>query len=560
MKQTVRIVVFCMFMLWLLSVTSCTKSHPEPGIPPYEGDVVEWEMVRENPASKALINGNGVGSFEEGDTIVVYARNMADGRVKHVTLKLQNGRWTPKVRWEELGEEVLFTAWYTKNAVGLHQAAQTTSEYRHTLAVSQQGEGYGNADLLCAQTRGKKGEKVQLTFEHVLHRLTLILESRNGSYTTEQLQQAEVQVMTPCQIPFLLADGTLQTPSDSRWISPCRQDNATWTALVCPQRVETMGSADGWIRIRLGEQETTVKVPETVNGQPFAALEAGKELTYRLNVQKGDTQDSYAGTTHWVYGVREPDDAQWNADHTQLAWTEGCGWYDCNKVNPSDITSGGDGLMCWAAAASNLIHWWLCQNSETEAVQAYTGPNAVPADMLHSEIFQLFKNHFPNAGEYPIKAINWFFNGVFQRKIYDTDPVDPAAGFFRTQLGVRSLGAEYSGTDMARERFNALIKQALAARQGIMFVVNLGRAWSTHAVTLWGATFDADGWIETLYMVDNNDGRYDARGTIRTMKVKYLPYSDSNPELYPYVPNSVGDFTIRIESLCTLSLGQEWVQ
>lgn len=159
MKQTVRIVFFCMFVLWQLSVTSCTKSHPEPGIPPYEGDVVEWEMVRENPASKALINGNGVGSFEEGDTIVVYARNMADGRVKHVTLKLQNGRWTPKVRWEELGEEVLFTAWYTKNAVGLHQAAQTTSEYRHTLAVSQQGEGYGSADLLCAQTRGKKAKK-----------------------------------------------------------------------------------------------------------------------------------------------------------------------------------------------------------------------------------------------------------------------------------------------------------------------------------------------------------------------------------------------------------------
>ena len=94
----------------------------------------------------------------------------------------------------------------------------------------------------------------------------------------------------------------------------------------------------------------------------------------------------------------------------------------------------------------------------------------------------------------------------------------------------------------------------------MMFVINLGKNWSTHAVTLWGVSFDESGLADTLYMVDNNDGCYDARGTIRAMKVKYLPYSSSNSELYPYVPNSLGDFTIRIESLCTLSLGREWIK
>lgn len=79
-------------------------------------------------------------------------------------------------------------------------------------------------------------------------------------------------------------------------------------------------------------------------------------------------------------------------------------------------------------------------------------------------------------------------------------------------------------------------------------------------MTLWGVKFDADGLIDTLYMVDNNDGRHDKQGTIREMKVKYLPYSNTNPDLYPYVPNSLGDFTIRIESLCTLSLGREWIK
>ena len=215
--------------------------------------------------------------------------------------------------------------------------------------------------------------------------------------------------------------------------------------------------------------------------------------------------------------------------------------------------------MCWAAATSNLLHWWLKQNEETEAVKAYTGPAAIPTDMLHSEIFQLYKDHFPNAGNYPLKAINWFFNGVFHNRIYDTDPIDPAAGFFRTQLGTRTLGKEYIGNELARDRFNAIIKQALTSRHGILFIINQGKNWSTHAVTLWGARFDDEGLIDTLYMVDNNDGRSDTRGTIRVMGVQYRPYSSSNPELYPYVPNSLGDFTIRIESLCTLSLGREWI-
>lgn len=201
----------------------------------------------------------------------------------------------------------------------------------------------------------------------------------------------------------------------------------------------------------------------------------------------------------------------------------------------------------------------LEQNRETAAVQAYAGPKAVPDDMLHSAVFGLYKAHFSNRGDYPLKGINWFFNGVFHKNLYETDPVDPAAGFFRKQLGTHTLGAEYVGTDLMRDRFNALVKQALNERLGILFVVNLGKAWNTHAVTLWGAKFDEQGLIETLYMVDNNDGRSDPRGTIRTMEVRYLPYSSTNSALYPYVPNSVGDFTVRIESLCTLSLGREWI-
>lgn len=548
--------IFTGIAFLLLCLGSCKRDWHDDGIIQTSGSMVEWDMFLN--ISRAIVDADGSGYFEDGDTVVVNFCNMQDGSSKFYTLYLSDGHWMPEISWREIGNDVRFTAWYTSSANGLYNASKTSSDYIHTLEVNQNGEGYDNSDLLFAQVRARAGEKVRLRFEHILSRLRIILESKDGSYSDSDLQKVEVEVMTPCQLPFNLAEGVLNTPYGYEWIAPVRQSDNTFLALLCPQKAESMNDI-GWIRVKADGKEKIVNIPETVDGKEFVGLEAGKELIYRLNLQRESTEDEFAGTVRWVYGVKEPADGQWNSDHTQLSWTEGCGWFDCNKINPSDVSASGDGLMCWAAAASNLIHWWLQQNSETEAVKSYKGPAAVPSDMLHSEIFQLYKNNFPNSGEYPIKAINWFFNGVFQRKIYDTDPVSPVAGFFRDELGTQSLGNEYLGTDLARDRFNAIIKQALLSRQGIMFVVNLGKAWTTHAVTLWGVKFDDDGFIDTLYMVDNNDGRYDARGTIRTMKVRYLPYSDNNPELYPYVPNSLGDFTIRIESLCTLSLGREWI-
>ncbi len=559
MIKNIYLAVFSGAVFGTLAMSSCTGNLSEDEMVRETDDRVEWEMRRASADSRAVIDDLGSGRFESGDTVVLYARNLADGELRHYTLCLSDGRWEPEIRWAEIGQEVQFTAWYLSPADRLHQAAQVADDYLHPLAGDQSADGYNQSDLLCATARVRAGETVPLTFGHVLSRLKVVLESGDASWSDEELQQAQVQIRTPARLSFRLTDGSLEAASGEQWITPARQADNSRVALLCPQAAEAM-PADGWIRVRIGDRETTVKIPESVDGKPFEGLAAGKEMTYRLQVRKADTPDAFAGATRWVYGVKEPADDAWNYDHTQLAWTEGCGWFDCNKVNPSDVTSGGDGLMCWAAATSNLIHWWLEQNRQTEAVQAYDGPKAQPSDMLHSEIFGLYKAHFSNRGDYPLKGINWFFNGVFHKNLYETDQVDPAAGFFREQLGIRTLGAEYVGTDLMRDRFNALVKQALDARMGILFVVNMGKAWTTHAVTLWGAKFDEQGLIETLYMVDNNDGRSDPRGTIRTMEVRYLPYSATNPDLYPYVPNSVGEFAVRIESLCTLSLGREWIQ
>ncbi len=558
MNKVSYLTTFLRTSLLTLCIASCSRNLPENEAMPVSGNRVEWDMSLR--ASRAVINTDGSGYFEEGDSLLVYAQNLANGHTQQYLLHLENGVWKPEIYWKELGDQVQFTAWHITPMQRLYQASQLSSNYSHSIETDQQGAGYRRSDLLLAKTQVQSGEKVHLNFSHALNRLHIVLESKDHSYTASQLQQAKISIHTPCMLPFNLANGTLDAPSHYEWITPLKQaDNQTWTALLCPQETKAL-SSEGWIRIQIEGKETIAQVPETLEGKSLDKLEAGKEITYRINVQKGNKPDTFAGKTKWVYGVKEPTPEQWNIDHTQLKWVKDCGWFDCNKIDPSDVTSKGDGLMCWAAATSNLIHWWLKQNSETDAVKAYKGPQAVPVDMLHSDIFQLYKRHFPNQGNYPLKAINWFFNGVFHNNIYVSDPINPAAGFFQQQLGTNSLGKEYVGMNLTRENFNAIIKEALSSQKGILFIVNIGKKWSTHAVTLWGAAFDEEGFIDTLYMVDNNDGRRDTEGTMRVVKVKYLPYSNANPQLYPYIPNSLGDFTIRIESLCTLSLGREWIK
>lgn len=538
---------------------SCSTPFPSEASGPAGSGYVKWSIVSD--LSRARLETDGRGEFVPGDTIVVSAHNVTSGLVRRYVLHLESDGWKPFVPWSEVGNgEVIFTAWHASPSGRLvNDAGDSESSYVHRIETQQDGEGYLRSDLLVARTHVQAGETVALCFGHALHRLRIRLESPDGSFDGHQIAAGEIRVRTACRIPFDLSEGTSGEPAGYQWVTPLKESDNTWTALLCPQEAGDLRSED-WIQIRIGDKELAMPLPESLAGQPLERLEAGKEIVYRIRLRKEAEPDAFSGTTRWVYGIKEPLPEQWNADHTQLKWTDGCGWFDCNKVNPSGITSGDDGLMCWAASASNLIHWWLAQNAGTEAVRAYQGPEAVPSDMLHSQVFQLYKDHFPNRGEYPLKAVNWFFNGVFQKRIYETDPVDPSAGFFRPWLGTNSLGKEYSNYELTRDGFNRIVKHALSSGQGMMFVINLGKNWSTHAVTLWGVSFDESGLADTLYMVDNNDGRYDARGTIRAMKVKYLPYSSSNSELYPYVPNSLGDFTIRIESLCTLSLGREWIK
>lgn len=50
-----------------------------------------------------------------------------------------------------------------------------------------------------------------------------------------------------------------------------------------------------------------------------------------------------------------------------------------------------------------------------------------------------------------------------------------------------------------------------------------------YTVILWGVELDNEGYVKYLYMVDNNDGANDVRGTIRRQEIRSKQLNPSSP-------------------------------
>lgn len=99
----------------------------------------------------------------------------------------------------------------------------------------------------------------------------------------------------------------------------------------------------------------------------------------------------------------------------QLLWKPGDKWYDCNK-RTNQSANYGDQNLCWAATASNMIHWWFDRNKDL--VGEYCATNGIPSlykNDKESEVFQVFKDSFTDHGSYTEQGLNWFFLGKYNQ-------------------------------------------------------------------------------------------------------------------------------------------------
>lgn len=236
----------------------------------------------------------------------------------------------------------------------------------------------------------------------------------------------------------------------------------------------------------------------------------------------------------WVRGVEPPAADEWiTGDATVYAmWREGCGWYDCNKKTPQTGTGEIDSRMCWAAVASNMLHWWLDINSEHIGRYAGYEENYTFRSPDESDIFELFRNSFSNAGGDPARGANWFLQAGGD--LYGVPPL----GYFSEVLGSYEPAVRKTNF-MNEDDFNRYMTEA----------VNTGCAvaleYYGHVVSVWGMEKDDEGKISAVYLTDSNDTFRDC-GLFRKAIIyaDNLVYMESSTPGYPFKYPFTGFFQL----------------
>lgn len=225
----------------------------------------------------------------------------------------------------------------------------------------------------------------------------------------------------------------------------------------------------------------------------------------------------------WVKGVVPPAVDEWITGDvvTYAMWREGCGWYDCNKKTPQAGDVEVDSRMCWAAVASNMLHWWLYINSEHIRRYEKFGETFVFHSPEESDIFELFRNNFSNTGGDPSRGVNWFL-----QEGDDLFGVS-ALGYFSDVLGSYEPGIRKTKF-MSADDFNRYLTDAIDSGYAIAL------EYYGHVVSVWGIEKDDEEKISAVYLTDSNDTFRDC-GLFRKniIYADNLAYMESSSPGYP---------------------------
>ena len=511
----------------------------------------------DNTLSRAKVGIDGKGNFEEGDVITLALAE------KKVDLTLNGGDWTPSLKWNEIETPATFVGFYPTVPMG------TNNVFTHTVLTNQnENKNFEMSDLLCATTSGvQKSEEVQLNFKHLMSCITIELKS--NQYTAKQLELATVKVRAYNQVKVDMSGQLMHTIDHAHGykgnipvITMHHKGDGIFQAIVCPHYFRDMafGGVDSWLEVIIDGKPYSKQEPPTTlyDGTPFNEYKSGENVRFTFSINEKKPNPEIGGKTLWVYGLENippVEDPAWTAVEgtklKQLVWKKGDNWYDCDKKDSSNPTFD-DHRLCWAASASNMIHWWLDRNSDL--IGKYCNDKKVPrtyTNHLESEVFDVFKKSFTDEGSYIEKGLNWYF---LQK--YGNDPGAASitdrttGGYFKEVFKELPSMAEKRGISTLDD-FSAILKNAFQNQMAIGFNIYMAglNNGGRHAMTLWGAKFDTHGKVCEIYYCDNNDGGdISEKPHLIAAKVK-----DSNGVRLQGA-NINGSFTIKIEDVVLLGL------
>ncbi len=202
----------------------------------------------------------------------------------------------------------------------------------------------------------------------------------------------------------------------------------------------------------------------------------------------------------------------------------GNGWYDVNK---SEHFVQNDENLCFAASASNSLHWWLTrnaknidryleQNPEDPQIQRLNYLRNSFENQQHSGIYDIFLRQFANKqdGYWPDILQDQFLNGYYLKpnggtndapadrdKLQEKGP-DRNGGFFFKAFGPERL-TQRRYYQNGYEPINRELRYLLM--EGNIVLLSFRAGPRSHVVTLWGAEFDQNGNICAVYYTDSDD-------------------------------------------------------
>lgn len=317
-----------------------------------------------------------------------------------------------------------------------------------------------------------------------------------------------------------------------------------WGAYGSPQ-VVYVKKGDGMILPGSDYWKRTNYIPvgySTVNNNDDNYINPADEFIPNGNttlyiVWKDGSNKNYANQTRWVYGLNM-DNAYWvGTDTSRTAYRNGDeNWYDIYQ---------GSYELCWSASSSNMILWWYKNNKDYvdkyNAEIGYTLPEFsyyIKNGEGYSPVFEIYRRNMQDAGNQPTIALNYFILGSSAFK---------EGAYFKEVFNNTILAKTEIADDKAK--FNHIMNTVFNDKKIISIETN---APGPHIITIWGADYDNDGFINKVYVTDSATYNSENNGKWGNMVVADIIYTNDKP----YIRYS-GYADHKLNRMHTLSLGQD---
>ena len=318
---------------------------------------------------------------------------------------------------------------------------------------------------------------------------------------------------------------------------------------------------------------TPTPTPEpTPTPKPTPTPEVLKDIPAGLAVKRTYIKDRNNITSLWVKGLNPPSISDFKkekyGDYEILTtqYVPNRGWFDNNKTPSGE----NDRVLCSVAVASNMLHWWMEQNSSyinrflnnrpdryvllgdvsvwknlNTYLSSFEGPG-------NSKIFDMFKLYYGRTnGIWADTSVDFFINGYKMSLTGATNSPerfvrDERGGFFNEVFGTNILTRRYFSGEY--QDFSDSVKTELQRGNIMGLSYRTGSKTSNHIITVWGADFDNTGKIIGIYVTDSDDYN-EADVGMRRLNVNN---KDGRPAITSSTNKNVGN---NLEYIHVLSLG-----